>query len=63
VALFTLTIAAKTAKFGETAEQERRGVAEMLERAARQVGNGSRPLAGQNVAEPGAANALNCSNR
>jgi len=61
MAIFTLTITGKTAKFGETAEQERRGVVEMLQRAAQQIGNGSKPLSGQNVAEPNAANPTNCS--
>jgi hypothetical protein len=61
MAIFTLTITAKTAKFGATAEQERLGVVEMLHRAAQQIGNGSKPLSGQNVPEPNAANPTNCS--
>jgi hypothetical protein len=36
-------------------------VVEMLQRAARQIGDGSRPLSRRNVAEPGVANPLNCS--
>jgi hypothetical protein len=61
MAIFTLTITARTGKAGETATQERLFVVEMLQRAAQQIGDGSRPLSGQNVAEPGVANPLNCS--
>jgi hypothetical protein len=61
MAIFTLTIRARTGKAGESAVQERMFVVEMLERAAQQIGNGSKPLSGQNVAEPGAANPTNCS--
>jgi hypothetical protein len=59
--IFVLTINARTAKCGENDTQERAFVVEMLQRAARQIGDGSKPLAGQNVAEPGAANPTNCS--
>jgi hypothetical protein len=61
LAVFTFTITARTAKAGETDIQERRFVVEMLQRAARQIGDGSRPLSRRNVAEPGVANPLNCS--
>jgi hypothetical protein len=61
VAIFALTITSRTGKCGENATQERAFVVEMLTRAAQQIGNGSAPLHGQNVAEPGAANPLNCS--
>jgi len=61
MAIFTLTITSRTGKAGESATQERLFVVEMLRRAAQQIGDGSRPLSGQNVAEPGAANSANCS--
>jgi hypothetical protein len=61
MAIFTFTITARTAKAGETDVQERLFVVEMLRRAAQQIANGSKPLAGQNVAEPGVANPSNCS--
>jgi hypothetical protein len=61
MAMFTLTIEARTGKAGETATQERLFVVEMIHRAAQQIANGSTPLAGQNVAEPGVANPTNCS--
>jgi hypothetical protein len=61
MAIFTLTIAARTGKAGENATQERQFVVEMLHRAAQQIGNGSAPLSGQNVAEPKASNPSNCS--
>jgi hypothetical protein len=61
MAIFTLTITARTGKAGETAVQERLFVVEMLRRAAQQIGDGTKPLSGQNVAEPGAANPVNCS--
>jgi hypothetical protein len=61
MAIFTFTITARTGKAGETAVQERLFVVEMLRRAAQQIDDGSKPLAGQNVAEPGAGNPLNCS--
>jgi hypothetical protein len=61
VAIFTLTITSRTGKAGETAVQERLFVVEMLRRAAQQIGDGTAPLHGQNVAEPGAANPTNCS--
>ena len=55
MAIFTLTITARTGKAGETAVQERLFVVEMLRRAAQQIGDGTKPLSGQNVAEPGVA--------
>ena len=61
MAIFTFAITARTGKCGESATQERAFVVEMLHRAAQQIGNGSAPLSGQNVAEPGAANPSNCS--
>jgi hypothetical protein len=61
LAIFTLTITARTGKAGETAVNERLFVVEMLRRAAQQIGDGSAPLSGQNVAEPGALNPANCS--
>jgi hypothetical protein len=61
MAIFTLTITSRTGKCGENATQERAFIVEMLTRAAQQIGNGSAPLHGQNVAEPGAGNPLNCS--
>jgi hypothetical protein len=61
MAIFTFTITARTGKAGETAVQERLFVVEMLRRAAQQIGDGSKPLSGQNVTEPGVANPLNCS--
>jgi hypothetical protein len=61
MAIFTFTITARTGKAGETAVQERLFVVEMLRRAAQQIGDGSAPLSGQNIAEPGVANPTNCS--
>jgi hypothetical protein len=61
VAIFTFTIAARTLKSGENATQERAFVVEMMRRAIQQIGDGSPPLSGQNIAEPGALNPANCS--
>jgi hypothetical protein len=61
VAIFTFTIAARTLKCGETGTQERAFVVEMLRRAIQQIGNGTAPLSGQAIAEPGALNPSNCS--
>jgi hypothetical protein len=61
MAIFTFTITARTLKSGESPTQERLYVVEMMQRAIQQIGDGSRPLSGQNIAEPGALNPANCS--
>jgi hypothetical protein len=61
MAIFTLTIASRTARFGETDSQERAAVAYVLQQAAQAIASGSAPLAGQNLPEPGNANPTNCS--
>jgi hypothetical protein len=61
VAIFTFTITARTLKSGENATQERAFVVEMMRRAIQQIGNGTAPLSGQAIAEPGAVNPANCS--
>jgi hypothetical protein len=61
LAIFTFTIEARTLKCGEDARQERLYVVEMMQRAIQQIGNGTAPLSGQFIAEPGVLNPANCS--
>lgn len=61
MAIFTLTVTARTAAMGESPDQERQAIAGILHRAAVAVGSGSTPQNGQNLPEPGALNPTNAS--
>ncbi len=60
MAVFTLTITARTGMMGETPNGERSHVAWLLRQAAERIHSGSSPQGGQNIAEPGNVNASNC---